>query len=127
MLYDIEGPASSSDVIFVLGARAISGGFDLGFSGSLSAVVFSPNLAPSMFSRCVLECLESLTVDVAGTPITAAPFSVSSRQLQLLGPASPQELQQVLRSAVYLNRAPNINVDLIQLEVCLICEINYGV
>lgn len=115
--FAIEGPSSDTDVIFVLGARPITSGFDLSFSGRYSDLVIAPNPAPPMFSSCVLDCLESLTVDVTGTPLSATPFSVSFRQLQLLGPASPDQIQQVLRSAVYLNRAPNINVESIQLEV----------
>ena len=115
--YDIEGPSVGSEVVFVLGARPVTGGYDLGFAGQIAAAVFAPNRAPVMFSGCVLSCLESLTLDVAGTPLTITPFNVSSRELQLLGPASPAQVQQVLRSAVYLNRAPNLNVDLIQLQV----------
>ena len=116
MTVDIEGPASISDTTFVLGARPVTGGYDQNFAGSLSAVVYAPNQAPAMFSTCVLSCLESLTVDTANTPLTAAPFNVSSRQLQLLGPASPEQVQQVLRSTAYLNRAPSVNIDAIQLE-----------
>lgn len=120
MTYDIEGPSSNSDTVFVLGARPITTGYDMRFTGQVSAVVFAPNRAPPMFSACVLDCLESLVVNVSGTPLTAQPFNVSSRQLQLLGPASPAQVQQVLRDATYLNRAPNLNINSIQLEVTLL-------
>ena len=102
---------------FILGARPITSGYDLSFAGRIAAAVFFSRQAHPNFSTCMLDCLESLTVDVTGTSLLATPFSVSSRQLQLLGPASTDEIQLVLRSAVYLNRAPDINVDVIQLEV----------
>ena len=117
MPYDIEGPSSASEAVFVLGARPVTNGYDMGFAGHLSATVFAPNRAPAMFSTCMLACLESLMLDVSGTPLAVTAFNVSSRQLQLVGPASPAQVQQVLRSANYLNRAPNLNVDSIQLQV----------
>lgn len=116
--YAIEGPSNDSDVIFVIGARPITNGFDFNFGGVLGDLIASPSTAPPFFSLCVLDCLESLTVDVSGTQLTVTPFNVSTRQLRLVGPASPAQVQQVLRGAVYLNRAPNINVESIQLEVC---------
>lgn len=115
--FAVEGPSNMSDVVFVFGARPITDGYDMGFAGHVSAAVFAPNRAPAMFSTCVLSCLESLTLDVTGTPLTVTPFNVSSRQLELLGPASPAQVEQALRSADYLNRAPNLNIDSIQLEV----------
>lgn len=123
MPFPIEGPSNDTDVTFVLGARPITSGYDLNFAGTIAAAIFSPSQAPAMFSSCVLDCLESLTVDAMDTAITVTPFSVTSRQLQLLGPASPAQVQQVLRNAVYLNRAPNINVESIQLEVCKVWHI----
>lgn len=113
----IEGPAPNSDVVFVFGARPITDGYDLNFAGTITGAVFSPNRAPAMFSGCVLACLESLTVDVTGTQFSVTSFNVSSRELQLLGPASPAQLEDILQRAVYLNRAPDINVDSIQIEV----------
>jgi hypothetical protein len=117
LTFDIEGPASDSDVTFILGARPTTTGYDLSIAGGVAAAVFAPSRAPAMFSGCVLECLESLMVNVTGTSLTSTPFSVSSRQLRLMGRASPEEVQQVLRSAVYLNRAPSLNVVSFQLEV----------
>ena len=116
-MFEIEGPAPNSDVVFVFGARPITGGYDQNFAGSLSSFVFAPSPAPDMFSTCMLACLESLTVNTTGTSLSATNFNVSSRQLQVLGPASPEEVEQVLQSAVYLNRAPTVNVNAIQLEV----------
>ena len=68
-----------------------------------------------MFSGCVLSCLESLEATTAGTSVTAVEFDVSSRQLVLNGPASSAEIQTVLQSLVYTNRAPDINVECILL------------
>lgn len=107
----------------MIGARPVTNGYDLNFSGHLSAVVFAPNQAPAMFSRCVLECLESLTIDTTGIPLTVIPFNVSSRLLELLGPASPAQVQQVLRSVDYLNRAPSVNIQSFQLEVLAITKL----
>ncbi len=117
LLFNIEGPSPGSDLALVLGARPITGGYDQNFAGSLSAVVYALSSAQPSFSECMLACLESLVVNTIGTPLTVTPFNVSSRQLQLLGQASPQQVQQALRSAVYLNRAPNPNINAIQLEV----------
>lgn len=79
--------------------------------------MLAPRQAPSTLTTCVLECLELLTVDTSGTTVSAQPFNVSSRELVLLGPASRQEVEQVLRTLVYSNRAVNLNVDSMQLEV----------
>ena len=117
MSLNLEGPSPGSDVVFVLGARPVTNGFDLNFAGSISVAMFAPNEAPPMFSTCILECLESTTVNTSGTPLTTTPFNVSSRQLQIVGPATPEQVEQVLQSMVYLNRAPTVNVESIQLEV----------
>ena len=82
----------------------------------MAGAVFLPSIAPPLFSTCVLECAESLTVDTTGT-VTSTGFDVTTRTLVLFGPASPADIQTVLRRAVYLNRAPFINVDAIRLEV----------
>lgn len=115
--YDLEGPSPGSDAVFVLGARAVTNGFDLHFTGSVSSAIIAPNTAPPAFSRCILDCLESITLNTIGTPLRATPFNVSARQLEILGPASPSEVQQVLRSIEYLNRAPDPNINSIELEV----------
>ena len=91
--------------------------FDMNLAGRIAALVLAPNRAPNMFSSCILQCLESVTVDTTGTTVTAQPFDVSSRQLLLLGPASPSEIQQVLRTLVYTNRAPTLNTASFQLQV----------
>ena len=116
-MYAIEGGTNSSEEVIVLGARPVTDGYDMNFAGSISGAVFSPSRAPSMFSRCILECLESVTVDTAGTTVSAELFDVSSRQLVLRGPASPSEIQQVLRTLVYTNRAPDLNTASMQLQV----------
>lgn len=115
--YNIEGPTSTTDIVFVLGARPTTSGYDLNFVGQLSGVVLFPSLAPSQFSVCVLDCLETLTADTTGTAVTALSFDEAGRQLILNGPAQPSEFTQVLRALVYLNRAPDINLDSITLEV----------
>ena len=83
----------------------------------MAGVVFLPSTAPPLFSACVLQCAESLTVDATGTAVTSIGFDVTTRILVLFGPASPADVQTVLRRAVYLNRAPFINVEAIYLEV----------
>ena len=119
LTFDIEGPTSnSSDTVFVLGARPIANRqYDLNFGGRMAGVVFLPSTAPPLFSTCVSQCAESLTVDTTGTAATSTGFDVTTRTLVLFGPASPADIQTVLRRAVYQNRAPFINVDAIRLEV----------
>lgn len=118
MTFDIEGPNhSSSDAVFVLGARCIANGqYDLNFGGRMAGAVFLPSTAPARFSACVLECLESLVANTTSSVISEE-FDVTTRTLTLFGPASPAEFQMELRRVVYLNRALTINVDIIQLEV----------
>lgn len=115
--FDIEGPSSQTGTLFVLGARPVTSGYDLNFAGQLSAAVLFPSRAPPMFSICVLDCLESLTADTQGTAVTSLPFDVAERELVLNGPAMPSEFEQVLRNVYYLNRAPDINLELITLQV----------
>ena len=117
MNYDIEGPLDASAAVFVLGARPVTGGYDSNLGAWLSAALFFASRAPPMFSGCVLSCLESVEVTTTGTPVMALDFDESNRQLILNGPASPEDIQTVLRSLVYTNRAPSINVDYIQVTV----------
>ena len=107
----------ASAAVFVLGARPVTGDYDNNIGARLSAALFFASRAPSMFSGCVLACLESVEVTMTGTPVMALDFDESNRQLVLNGPASPDELQSVLRSLVYTNRAPDINTASIQVEV----------
>ena len=116
---DIEGPVDASVAIFVLGARPITGGYDNNIGARMSAALFFASRAPSMFSRCVLACLESLEAMAVGTSVMPQEFDESNRQLVLNGPVSPDEIQAVLRSLLYINRAPNINVASIRVEVYL--------
>ena len=119
LTFDIEGPShNTSETVFVLGARPIANNqYDLNFGGRMASAVFLPSVAPPLFSTCVLDCAESLTVDTTSTAVTSTAFDVTTRTLVLFGPASPPDVQTVLRRAVYLNRAPSINVDAIRLEV----------
>lgn len=114
---DIEGPADVSAATFVLGARPVTGGYDNNIGARLSTALFFASRAPPMFSDCILTCLESLEVITTGTSVTALNFDVSNRQLVLNGPASPQEIQTILRSLVYTNKASTINVISFRLEV----------
>lgn len=114
--FDIEGPIDASAAEFVLGARPVTGGYDSNIGARLSAALFFPSRAPPMFSGCVLACLE--TVEVTTTmSVMALDFDESNRRLVLNGPATPEDIQTVLRSLVYTNRAPDINVASIQVEV----------
>ena len=102
---------------FVLGARPVTGGYDENIGARMSSAVFFASRAPSMFSGCVLACLESLAATTTDTSVTAVNFDESNRQLILNGPALPDEIQTVLRSLIYTNRAPDINVASIRVEV----------
>ncbi len=108
---------NSSEEVIVLGARPVLGSYDMHFAGRVAGAVFAPSRAPSMFSRCILQCLESVSVNTIGTSITALPYDVSSRLLVLQGPATPAEIQQVLRTLVYTNAAPDLNTAAIRLQV----------
>ena len=91
----------------------------MNFGGQLSAVVFLPAAAPPLFSSCLLGCLESLAVDtsVSLAAITVLGFDVASREMTLVGPASPADFTAVLRTLLYLNRAPDINTVSITLQL----------
>ena len=117
MNFDIEGPIDASAAVFVLGARPVTGGYDNNVGARLSSALFFASRAPSMFSGCVLACLESVEVTTTDTPVMALDFDESNRRLVLNGPASPEDIQTVLRSLVYTNRAPDINVASIRVEV----------
>lgn len=117
-MFDIEGPRFASEATFVLGARPVTGGYDNNIGSQLSSAVFFASRAPSSFSSCVLACLESIEATATGTLVTTVNFDESNRQLTLNGPVSPYEIQTVLRSLVYTNRAPDINTASIRVEVC---------
>ena len=107
----------ASATIFVLGARPVTGGYDNNIGAQLSAALLFASRPPSMFSNCILTCLESMEVMIAGTSVIALDFDVANRQLVLNGPASPMEIQTTLRSLLYTNKAPTINVISFRLEV----------
>ena len=113
---DIEGP-SSIDVDFLVGARPITSGTDNNFVGWLAGLVIMPHEPPAAFSRCVLQCLETIAADTAGTNVIADTFNQQDRQLTLYGPESPDVFQSVLRTVIYTNLAPDINVAWIRVEV----------
>lgn len=113
---DIEGP-STLDVDFLVGARPITEGTDLNFVGQLTGLVIMPHEAPSRFSSCVLQCLETMSANTTGTSIIADSFNRQERQLTLYGPASPEVFQSVLRTVTYTTLAPDINLASIEVEV----------
>ena len=76
-----------------------------------------PHEPPAAFSRCVLQCLETIAADTAGTNVIADTFNQQERQLTLYGPESPDVFQSVLRTVIYTNLAPDINVAWIRVEV----------
>lgn len=108
---------SATAATFVLGARPVTDGYDSNIGARLASALFFPSRAPSGFSGCVLSCLESLEATTSGSSVLAVDFNESERQLILLGPASSDEIQAVLRSLVYTNNAPSINVAAILVEV----------
>ena len=76
-----------------------------------------PHEPPAAFSRCVLQCLETIAADTAGTNVIADTFNQQERQLTLYGPESRDVFQSVLRTVIYTNLAPDINVAWIRVEV----------
>ena len=102
---------------FIVGARPIETRVDSNFIGLLTGLVVMPQIAPSGFSACVVQCLESMTADTTGTGIVASPFDHEQRQLILYGPASPETFQAVLRTITYTNLAVDINVERIDVDV----------
>ena len=109
----------ASAATLVLGARPVTGGYDNNIGARLSTALIFASRVPSMFSDCILACLESMEVVTAGTAVMALGFDVyvSNRRLVLNGPTSPQEVQTIFRSLLYTNKAPNINVISFRLEV----------
>ena len=107
----------ASAATLVLGARPVTGGYDNNIGARLSTALIFASRVPSMFSDCILACLESMEVVTAGTTVMALGFDVSNRRLVLNGPTSPQEVQTIFRSLLYTNKAPNINVISFRLEV----------
>ena len=98
--------------IFIIGARpGAQNGYDLNIAGQIAGMVLLASTPPSDFAPCVLSCLESMSVNVTGTPIYDMGFNVSTRTLRLIGSAPDSVYEQVLKSIVYLNRArkPNIH------------------
>ena len=114
---DIEGPSTIDGVEFIVGARPIETGADSNFIGLVTGLVIMSQIAPSGFSGCVLQCLESLTADTTGTAIVARPFNREQRQLVLYGPASPETFEAVLRTVTYTNLARDINVERFDVNV----------
>lgn len=113
---DIEGP-STTDVDFIVGARPITDGTDSNFVGQLTGLVIVPHEAPTGFSGCILQCLETMQANTVGTSILANSFDQQERQLLLYGPAKPEVFQSVLQTVLYTTLAPDINVASIEVEV----------
>ena len=117
LLYNIEGPLGSDDVIFIVGARPTTIRHDFSFSGQMAGLVITAHRAPPRFSACMIECLEDIRANTTGTSIISSAFNQQERYLQLFGPASPETFQSVLQSVSYINLAPDINVDFIRVEI----------
>ncbi len=94
-----------------IGARYTSlGEHEKGFSGSLASVILLPSAPPPGFALCVVDCLESMTVDTTGTNVINLGFDVSTRTLSLMGNAQDFEYQTVLQSLTYLNKASDKSI-----------------
>ena len=109
---DIEGPGVNDTYMFIIGARpGAQSGYDLNIAGQIAGMVLLASIPPPDFAPCVLSCLESMSVNVTGTPIYDMGFNVSTRTLTLIGSAPDSVYEQVLKSIIYLNRArkPNIH------------------
>lgn len=81
------------------------------YKGYIAGAVLLSTPLPNDFSSCVLECLESMQVDTAGTDIVSLGFNVTTRTLHLAGIAPPSDYQLVLRRVMYSNRAIQPNID----------------
>lgn len=117
---DVERPNVSYQL--TLGARYTSDGkYDRGFAGSIAAIVLMPTTtAPAGFSSCVIDCLESMSIDTNGTSITSLGFNESTRTLSLVGNAPDSDYEKVLQSLTYVNKASSktiANVNSMRLTV----------
>ena len=104
-------------MVFKVGGRPTTVGTDLNFVGQLTGLVLIPQKAPSGFSSCVRQCLETMSANTTGTPIIADSFDQQERQLTLYGPAEPEVFQSVLRTVTYLTLALDINIERIDVDV----------
>ena len=118
---DVEGPAENSSYVLTIGARYTSlGQYDKGFSGRLTAAIILSSSAPDGFASCVVDCLESMTVNTTGTDIVSLGFDESTRKLSLVGSALDHEYETVLQSLTYVNKASDVtiaNVNSLNLKV----------
>ena len=115
---DVEGPSEDEEYVFVLGARYTSiGGYDKQFSGMISGVILLSKSAPAGFAECVVDCLESMSVNTTGTAVISLGFDVSTRTLTLIGLAPDSDYEKVLQSLVYLNRATDPNIQGLRLVI----------
>ena len=111
MSTDVEGPEEDSSYVMTLGARYTSlGKRDMAFSGKLAAAFLLPSAAPDGFASCVLDCLESMTVNTTGTNIASLGFDETTRTLSLVGNAPDHVYESVLQTLTYLNKASDASV-----------------
>jgi len=113
------GFSERSDVLIILGGRAINNGnVDKQIGAEMKAMVLFFSLPPNMFSVCMTRCLEELTVDTSSSDsIFTTGFDRATRRLELLGQASPEAYQLVLQTLRYTNVVSRLYPDRIALNV----------
>lgn len=114
---NVAGP-KEEDYKLTIGARYTSDGkYDRGFSGSIAAVVLMPTTtSPAGFDTCVMDCLESISINTTGTNIKNLGFDESTRTLSLRGSDPDSVYEHVLQSLTYINKASSetiANIDTI--------------
>ena len=90
----------------------------MNLDGQIAGAILLPSAAPANFATCVLDCLESMSVNTTGSPsIQSMEFNVSTRTLTLLGSAPDTQYEEVLHTVEYLNKARYPNIDNITLTI----------
>lgn len=107
------------DVRIVLGGRAINHMLvDRQIGAEMISMVLQFSPPPRMFSLCMMDCIEDLTVDVSAIrEIFSTGFDKALRRIELLGQASPEEYQLVIQTLIYTNSVPRLYPDYITLSV----------
>lgn len=91
---------------------------DRQIGAEMAAMVLQFSLPPALFSVCVTDCLEDLTIDTSEIPeIFSTGYDKALRRLELLGQASPDDYQSVLQTIVYTNSVPRLYPERLVLSV----------
>lgn len=108
---NVEGPGPNDTYVIVLGARPIAQGmYDRYLNGFVAGVSIFDEKPAAGFALCTVGCLESVTIDTAGTAVTSPGYDAIDRRLVLNGPAPDSDYQKVIQSLVYFSNANSLNV-----------------